>query len=204
LSDLGLMEIKPRIATHIAQHKCIIGVVSDTHVPDRVGSLNPALLQGLDEHEVDYILHAGDICLPGVLEQLSQIAPVIAVRGNRDWAFRGKLPKIQKLDICGHRVALTHGYGDLFFYFFDKWYDLFQGYQLDRYQTMLLQQVEWAQVIIFGHTHYPENRQIEGQRLLFNPGSPSARHPRVNQCSYGVLEFDHQAVRGRIIPLAGA
>ncbi len=37
----------------------------------------------------DSIIHCGDICDPTVLAALSQIAPVIAVRGNNDsgaWA----------------------------------------------------------------------------------------------------------------------
>ena len=55
----------------------LIGVVSDTH-----GYLNPRvpeLLQG-----VDHILHAGDIGDGGIIESLSEIAPVTVVRGNND------------------------------------------------------------------------------------------------------------------------
>src|SRR5258706_14115493 len=59
-----------------------IGLISDTH-----GLLRPeakAFLRGSD-----FIIHAGDICDPRILEELSAIAPVTAVRGNNDkgvWA----------------------------------------------------------------------------------------------------------------------
>ena len=55
----------------------LIGVVSDTHgfYDPRV----PPLLGG-----VEHILHAGDIGAGRIIEQLSEIAPVTAVRGNND------------------------------------------------------------------------------------------------------------------------
>ena len=64
-----------------------LGVVADTHIPDRVRSLHPDLLPGLKAANAEVILHAGDICSPVVLAELSQVAPVVAVRGNRDWAL---------------------------------------------------------------------------------------------------------------------
>ena len=53
-----------------------IGVVSDTHVPDRAVALHPALLSELRRNKVDLILHAGDISTAGVLQELETIAPV--------------------------------------------------------------------------------------------------------------------------------
>ena len=55
----------------------VVGVISDTH-----GLLRPeavAALQGSD-----FIIHAGDVGDPAILEKLRQIAPVTAVRGNVD------------------------------------------------------------------------------------------------------------------------
>ena len=62
-----------------------LGVVADTHVPDRARQINPDLLRVLRQAQVQAILHAGDVCSQVVLDQLGQIAPVYAVRGNRDW-----------------------------------------------------------------------------------------------------------------------
>jgi predicted phosphodiesterase len=52
-----------------------VGLISDTH-----GLLRPEALQAL--RGSDYIIHAGDICDPQILESLGEIAPVTAVRGN--------------------------------------------------------------------------------------------------------------------------
>ncbi len=62
-----------------------LGVVADTHVPDKAKTLNPQVLAILRQAEVSAILHAGDISSPGVLTALGEIAPVYAVLGNRDW-----------------------------------------------------------------------------------------------------------------------
>ena len=52
-----------------------IGVISDTH-----GVLRPDVLEILST--CDHILHAGDLDRLEVLEELRDIAPVQAVRGN--------------------------------------------------------------------------------------------------------------------------
>ena len=59
-----------------------VGLISDTH-----GLLRPEAADFL--RGSDLIVHAGDICDPGVLEALRAIAPTTAVRGNNDrgdWA----------------------------------------------------------------------------------------------------------------------
>jgi putative phosphoesterase len=53
-----------------------VGVISDTH-----GLLRPEAAAAL--RGVDFIVHAGDIGSPEVLSLLAQIAPVMAVRGNK-------------------------------------------------------------------------------------------------------------------------
>ncbi len=60
------------------------GIVADTHVPDRVYEIHPGILPFFQSQGVTQILHCGDICSASVLEELSQYAPVTAVRGNRD------------------------------------------------------------------------------------------------------------------------
>ena len=60
----------------------IIGVISDTH-----GCFGPEALAAL--RGSDYIIHAGDIGDPAILQKLAEIAPVTAIRGNVDreaWA----------------------------------------------------------------------------------------------------------------------
>lgn len=70
-----------------------VGVISDTH-----GLLRPEAIAALQGS--DLILHAGDIGQPEVLEGLSTIAPVIAIRGNNDKGDWYPFP----LPICRFRV----------------------------------------------------------------------------------------------------
>ena len=59
-----------------------VGLISDTH-----GLLRPEAVEALRGSE--FIVHAGDIGAAAILERLSAIAPVTAVRGNNDagpWA----------------------------------------------------------------------------------------------------------------------
>ena len=70
--------IKPRM-----KDKMKIGILADTHIRD--GSLPLLVWNALED--VQMILHAGDILIESVLEELSLLAPVVAVKGNCDWFF---------------------------------------------------------------------------------------------------------------------
>lgn len=180
-----------------------LGVVADTHVPDRVDVLHPGLIPELRRASVDHILHAGDICMPGVLADLEQIAPVTAVRGNRDWALATRLPFEQKIDIFGYLVLLTHGHGSWLNYLRGKAYFMFEGYRFERFRKTLIQPQPGTTVIVFGHTHRPENVWREGT-LLFNPGSASSRqHPDIPP-SFGVVKLTKDGdVFAEIVALEG-
>jgi putative phosphoesterase len=154
-----------------AAQEIFIGVVADTHIPDRVNSLHPAILPHLKAVGVKCILHAGDICSRRVLEELVTVAPVIAVRGNRDF-LAGPLPMVTEFYVGGVLLALMHGHGSWGQYLLDKWKYILFGYKLKRYLKLLGRVSQDVRVVVFGHTHYPENRWREG-RLLFNPGSAS-------------------------------
>ena len=142
-----------------------IGVTSDTHIPDRVRKLNPRVLPIFREAQVSAILHAGDISTQAVINQLASIAPVYAVRGNRDWLLR-RLPVTLELEFCGVPVILTHGHGRWSNYLIDRTHSILHGFNWERFQPRLLRSFPDAKVIVFGHTHYPLNRWVEG-KLLF-------------------------------------
>lgn len=87
----------------------IIGLVADTHFPQRCRQLPPALFEVLAG--VDLILHAGDVGLLSVLDDLSRIAPVIAVHGNDDSAeAQHELPFQQVAFVAGTRLFLWHSH----------------------------------------------------------------------------------------------
>lgn len=181
-----------------------VGVVSDTHIPDRVQQLHPQLLPALQAARVSAILHAGDIAVPRVLEQLETVAPVFAVRGNRDWAFRRSLPWARQLEFNGTTLALVHGHGTWMTYLLDKWKYLTEGYNLKRYMSIMARMVHGAKVVVFGHTHKSENLWHEG-KLWFNPGSATIANWGKKEPSYGLLHFSEEGeVSGEIIGLTGA
>jgi len=79
-----------------------IGLISDTH-----GLLRPAALAALDGCE--WIVHAGDIGTPEILDALRRLAPVTAVRGNNDrgdWAE--PLPHSLELELGSLRLFVVH------------------------------------------------------------------------------------------------
>ena len=86
-----------------------IGLISDTHMPERWKAL-PECLFDLFAH-VALILHSGDVGELWVLDQLSALAPVVAVHGNDETPeAQAALPYLQTLAISGHRLVLTHAH----------------------------------------------------------------------------------------------
>jgi uncharacterized protein len=119
-----------------------IGVISDTH-----GLLRPEALAVL--RGSDYIIHAGDIGDPEILNQLSKIAPVTAVRGNVDresWAK--KIPATNVLEVEGVSIYILHSLAAL----------------------DLKPEAAGFNVVVSGHSHTP-NQEIKNGVLYFNPGS---------------------------------
>jgi hypothetical protein len=179
----------------------VVGVVADTHIPDRVKTLQPEVIPALKAAGVSLILHAGDISVPSVLEELEQVAPVKAVRGNRDWYFIDKLPLIQTMELAGVRVTLMHGHGGWVGYLRDKLYYLRDGYRFERYQKKMVQLATGSRVIVYGHTHHAENMVVDGH-LIFNPGSAHFGSLPALPPSIGFLKFFPGGdVRGEIYPL---
>ncbi len=147
------------------------GILSDTH-----DLLRPEVLSALQG--CGRILHAGDISSPGILDRLSHIAPVQAVRGNNDKEWAERLPLFLDLEIDGLRLFMTHKKKDL--PRDDSAYDL----------------------MICGHSHqYAETRA--GRALLLNPGSCGPR--RFHQpITLAILETDGQGFRVRRIDIPHA
>lgn len=84
-----------------------VGLISDTH-----GLLRPEAVDAL--RGSDFIIHAGDIGAPAVLDELSRVAPVTAVRGNNDkgsWA--SALPETNVLKVGTTVVFVIHNSAEL-------------------------------------------------------------------------------------------
>lgn len=187
-----------------ANREIVVGVIADTHIPDRVNQLHPELLSTLRQRNVDYIFHAGDVSIPGALLELREIAPVYLVTGNRDILLRNKYTSMLTFQINGVKTILTHGHLNLYQYWLDKIENVLEGYRFKRYHDRLVKHFPDAGVYIFGHSHHAENRW-EGGKLFFNPGSPSIAEYPAKQLSFGIISFHPEGrVQGAIVELTGA
>ena len=115
------------------------GVISDTH-----GLLRPEVLRRLEG--CGCILHAGDFGRESILEELENIAPVYAVRGNNDWGWGERLPRELRFEVGGVEFLMTHDRAKLPRFLGD------------------------AQAVVFGHSHRYHEERFQG-RLWLNPGS---------------------------------
>ncbi|TAK11240.1 MAG: metallophosphoesterase [Anaerolineae bacterium] len=179
-----------------------LGVIADTHIPDRARSLHPATLETFRRAGVTEILHAGDICVPRILDELAQVAPVTAVRGNRDWFRHPALPLHRTLTYEGVRIGLTHGHLSWRGYIRDKVVYLTRGPQSYRAfaEKALSAFPAGVDVVIFGHNHAPYNK-LHGETLVFNPGSATVPNPLEPglRPSVGLLRIDDRTVTAEIL-----
>jgi hypothetical protein len=203
-----------------------IGLIADTHCPEFVDRLPPRVAEVLEG--VELILHAGDVNADSTLDELRRIAPVEAVRGDHDRALAG-LPRVRELEVAGKRIVLVHGERS-------RWVEepntLLWTLSLGLFRPhrglarALRRRFPQADVIVYGHTHRADARQIDGA-LVINPGgvhqwnATTARrrlgqHPgwfewcwlqvarhlvRVETPSVALLEIDGGGVMPRIVRL---
>ncbi len=144
-----------------------IGLVSDTHVPQRCQKLPPALFGALTG--ADLILHAGDIGELAVLDELGAVAPAGGVFGNDDSdEARHTLPYQLVLSAAGRRMLLWHGH-------FEDRAEEAASRAGDAFEPKLARiaaqaRAAGAQIAVFGHWHIPLVRRMDGV-LLVNPGA---------------------------------
>lgn len=179
-----------------------IGLIADTHVPDRRRGLHPKVIPLFKEAGVNQILHAGDISVPRVLRQLNEVAPVLAVRGNRDWFGFADLPMTRTIEIGEMHVGLTHGHAGWRAYVKDKLAFLLSGrpQSFDFYTQRVVAQFPDINAIVFGHNHEPFVREIEG-KLVINPGSACCQMLPGKPPSVALLHIDGKKIHAEIVYL---
>ncbi len=154
-----------------------IGLISDTHMPTRCAALPPTIFNVL--RGVDVVLHAGDVGELWVLDQLSAIAPVVAVHGNDESAdAQRELPYQQLVIAGGTRILLTHGHNP------DRAQEM-ESRKDDRWQPKLARRANMGEqagtrIVVFGHTHIPMVVEHDGV-LLVNPGAIASPNPTSRQ-----------------------
>ena len=154
-----------------------IGVVSDTH-----GLLRPEVAPALKG--VERILHLGDVGKPSILEELSKIAPVTAIRGNVD--REGSCGKLPETDV----VLIEDSKGRSHYL-----------YMLHDLKTLHLDPAaaKFA-AVLSGHTHVPNFHTKKGV-LYFNPGSCGPRRFEL-PVTVGLLTIEKSEIKPEIVTLA--
>ncbi len=159
-----------------------IGVISDTHIPHF-----KKIPESVWEHfaNVELIIHAGDLSILRVINELETVAPVIAVQGNVETGeVVLALPIKREILVGGCRIGIVHILGETT-----------TRVRLARHEFPT------ARCVVYGHSHIPYNQEHDGQ-LLFNPGSATDRR-RQPGCSIGLLYVDdeQESIRGEIIEI---
>lgn len=147
----------------------IVGVISDTH-----GLLRPEALAAL--RGSDYIIHAGDVGDPAILDKLAEVAPVTAVRGNVDHgAWAQKIPATNVLEIGEVSIYVLHSIQEL---------------------DVKPEAAKFA-AVVYGHSHVPKQEMKNGV-LYFNPGSAGPRRFKL-PVSVGRLTIEGGKIKAKIL-----
>jgi putative phosphoesterase len=174
-----------------------IGLISDTHIPESLPELWPHVFEQF--HDVECILHAGDIHDLGVLDQLERIAPVYAARGNGEDGSAGReiqpedhrLKETWTIELGGFNVGLTH---------YIPMPEMPPGLTIQKWKQRLFPGVK-LDVLIYGDTHVEQIDLIDNT-LCVNPGSPTFPHNLNLQFgTIGFLHLDGPDPRAEILQL---
>jgi uncharacterized protein len=162
-----------------------IGLISDTHIPEACEHLPASVFEIF--RGVDLVMHAGDVYVNRVLDDLAEIAPVIAALGNGDEGLDGhqfKLvpdPRVRNahlIEVEALRIGLAHALptpDETSERVFMNAMDSYFGGPVD--------------VLVQGHSHI-EGVTRFGSTLVVNPGSATLPRNLVGvPGTVGILEI---------------
>lgn len=180
-----------------------IGIISDTHIGYGTEVL-PSQLKEVFKG-VDLILHAGDIYVSSVLDELGELAPVLAARGDDDLlSVNGRVKDKHALSFEGFSLWLTH---------MVPWTALHPLLYSRRgssaasdqeFETALNEIIgkleDVPDILVFGDTHQPFQQKVQGA-LLINPGSPTLPNYHRELGTVGILTLSPGKAEANIIQL---
>ncbi len=173
--------------------KMLIGLLSDTHIglPSKI---LPPQIKGAFRG-VSLILHAGDIWIPSVLDELESIAPVMAVWGDDD--MEADLGGDSRM-IDGH--SLHFGGVTLWLMHVKPRYGLIRPNEELYYKPSYKEPQDPPDVVVFGHSHHATIEHYK-DALLVNPGSATNPHYEPKLGTVALLTIDSGEVEARIVQL---
>jgi len=167
-----------------------IGLISDTHIPEVEKALPPQVMEAF--RDVDLILHAGDIYITSVLDELENIAPVLAARGDDDYGNVVADKRVKEkhiLNLDGQTLWLIHEKRD---------FDIFTYQVSKNYQEQDRQNP--PDIVVFGHYHHTFVQHDRGV-LLVNPGSPTFLNYRRGLGTVAILNIESGEADVHIVQL---
>ena len=176
-----------------------IGLISDTHIPEACEHLPERVFEVFAG--IDLVMHAGDVYVNRVLDELARIAPVIAALGNGDEGLDGhrfrldpdeRVREAHLVTVEGVRIGLIHAIptpDETSDEVFARAMDAQFGGPVD--------------VIVQGHSHV-EGVTRFGATLVVNPGSATLPRNLVGvPGTVAILEItDGGRVTAEIVSLA--
>jgi putative phosphoesterase len=159
-----------------------VGVLGDTHLwRGSQRRLAPQIVEFFRRCGVRLVVHTGDVNDPSVLDCLTEVAPLVAVKGNNDDAeLQARLPLRARLAIGDWRVGVVHGHGGRSAREVAR--SAFRGHM---------------DIVVFGHSHVPLIEQWNGT-VYFNPGSATQRRWGPH-CGIGVVRFTDRLIDPHLI-----
>ena len=168
----------------------LVGLLSDTHIPEAEKALPAEVMEAFQG--VELILHAGDIYVPSVLDDLERIAPVLAARGDDDYGDtlideRVKDKHVLKLE--EKTLWLVH---ERPYYLVSPWWQNRISSGQDKNES--------PDIVVFGHEHRTV-MQHDDNILFISPGSPTFLNYLRGLGTIGILDIDSGEVDVRIVRL---
>jgi putative phosphoesterase len=162
----------------------IVGLISDTHIPARARCIPKEVFKIFEN--ADFIVHAGDLVELSVIDELEQIAPVLAVYGNLDGPdIREKMPKMNSFKFFDWKIGVMHDPGAPF--------------GIGKMREIARQ--NGFDVLVYGHTHNSHVKWDENF-LFVNPGSPTNPIPPfIIKPSVGLLKITKEKITPEIIQI---
>lgn len=163
----------------------IIGLIADTHIPEIAKAIPPQVK--IVFKGVDLVLHAGDIFVESVLDELESIAPVLAARGDDDYTINDKrIDEVQNLTLDGFNLFVIHSS---------------QYFARDLIEHPEKHNLKKApDVVIFGHTHRDVIHRV-GKSILVNPGSATFPYYQLRLGTVALLTLKAGKAEARIVSL---